>query len=189
MTDYARAIFTASTLPLLILLMLILPSCMEPAKKSIIVDAPGKQMIIIPPEVSQYDQVYRIAGGDGRRTVTVQEWEQIMQIFGRPRGGMTSEEKIRHDRWREQFNVHWPNIDAFNAKITAINQDRVVDPEESRMVCFLKPQWTAQLTAAKEYVGNYRRVDPDTVAENPGLSNLQAEADRGLDLLKELECQ
>ena len=173
----------------ILLLLFTLSACLEPARKPIFISAPGKLDITVPTDVRQYDQVYEITGGDGQQTVTVQEWERIMVIFGRPKGGFTPEEKIQHDRWREQFNVHWPNVDAFQAKIATINQDRVIDEEESKTICFLKPQWIEQLTAAKAYVGSYRRVEPDTVAENPGLANLEAEAVRGLELLDELECQ
>ena len=117
MPPASRTGIAAATL----LLLLTLSACLEPTRKPIMVDAPGKLGIVVPTDVSQYDQVYEITSGDGQQTVTVQEWERIMMIFGRPRGGFTPEEKIRHDRRREQFNVHWPNVDAFQAKMFAVN--------------------------------------------------------------------
>ena len=177
-----------SGLLLLLFFMLALSACAEPTRISIVVDAPGRQGIIVEPHLSQYEQVYEITGGDGSQTVAVQEWERIMELFGRPRGEMTHEEKTRHDRWRQQFEVHWPNIDAFQEKIDTINLDQVIDREESKEFCFLKPQWTVQFTSAKEYVENYRQVEPNTVAQNPGLSNLESEAVRALKLLDEATC-
>ena len=177
-----------SGLLMLLFVMLALSACAEPARTSIVVDAPGKQVIIVKPSSNQYEQVYAITGGDGSQTVTIQEWVRIMELFGRPGGEMTHDEKIRHARWRQQFEVHWPNIDAFQGKIDTINLDRVIDREESKEFCFLKPQWVVQFTSAKEYVENYRQVEPDMVAQNPGLSNLESEAVRALKLLDETTC-
>ena len=98
------------------------------------------------------------------------------------------ESKVRGARWVEQWD-HWANVDAFVGSMEAISADRVVDKDESTRICFLLPQWESQLTAARDYVENYREVEPDMVKENPGLSNLQTEAERGLALLAEAECE
>ena len=96
--------------------------------------------------------------------------------------------QAKQPRWKEQFD-HWANVDAFNANMQGISADRVIDNEESTRICFLLSQWESQLSSARDYVVNYRRVEPSTVENNPGLGNLQTEAERGLELLAEIECE
>ena len=91
-------------------------------------------------------------------------------------------------RWQAQFKVHWPNVDAFHASMSAISEDRIIDKSESQHICFALDQWVDQMTAARDYVQNYREVDPETV-ENSGLPNLESEAERALALLNQTECQ
>ena len=91
-------------------------------------------------------------------------------------------------RWRAQFKVHWPNVDAFHASMSAISADRIISKDESAHICFALDQWIDQMTAARDYVRNYREVDPETV-ENSGLPNLESEAERALVLLNEVECK
>ena len=70
-----------------------------------------------------------------------------------------------------------------------INADRVIDADESARICFLLDQWKTQMSGARDYVADYRQTDPATVEKNPGLQRLQAEAERALVLLNEIECQ
>ncbi len=170
-----------------VLLMAVVLACAstEPAtRKTIIVNTPGQAGLIIEPGASAYDQAYEILGGDGPQEATLEQWNMIRAFFQ-----LTPEEEARSDRWRAQFDVHWPNVDAFNERMAAISEDRVIDEAESKALCFLKDQWVYQLTAAKEYVENYREVEPETVADNPGLGNLELAAIRGLGLLDEVECE
>lgn len=102
---------------------------------------------------------------------------------------MTDGEQKSLDRWKEQFDVHWPNVDAFQASMASINEDRIIDKEESTSICFALDQWTTQMTAARDYVTEYEQIDPDTVAKNPGLGNLKKEAERALDILEQVECE
>ena len=101
---------------------------------------------------------------------------------------VTAENEAARDRWQLQWE-HWKNIDAFQESMREISADRIVDREESQDICFALEQWTAQLRAARDYVGTYRTDDPGLVAKNAGLENLQEEAERGLDLLAEVECE
>ena len=54
---------------------------------------------------------------------------------------------------------------------------------------FVLDQWIAQMTDARDYVQEFRVVDPETVEKNPGLGNLQYEAERALELLDQVECE
>ena len=92
------------------------------------------------------------------------------------------------DRWKEQFEVHWPNIDAFNAAMSAVTADRIISEEESEHICFALDQWTAQMIAVRDYVEEYEQVDPETVLGNPALGDLKSEVERALALLAEAKC-
>ena len=96
-------------------------------------------------------------------------------------------DRAKQDRWVEQYD-HWANVDAFGASMRSINADRVIDKEESVRICFLFNQWIAQMESARNYVLTYREVEPETVEKNLGLQNLQAEAERAIALLSEIEC-
>ena len=65
----------------------------------------------------------------------------------------------------------------------------MIDKDESARICFLLDQWTIQMEEARDYVVNYRKVEPDTVEKNSGLGKLQTEAERGLALLAEVKCE
>ena len=68
----------------------------------------------------------------------------------------------------------------------SITADRVIDEEESRHLCYVLDQWTAQMTDAQDYVKDYKKDDPDIML-NSGLGNLEEEAERALDILSEVE--
>ena len=116
--------------------------------------------------------------------VSLEMYEEIKVMLGIEDN---PEDEARIARWKEQWD-HWPNIDAFKANVEAFTADRVIDREELDRICFVMPQWEKQLRAARDYVVNYRQVEPDTAEENPGLGNLEAEAERGLALLANTEC-
>ena len=81
------------------------------------------------------------------------------------------------------------NVYAFLTAISAIAADRIVDEEEARQICFALPQWRAQLTEARDYVKEYRRVEPEMVNEPlNGLQTLEKQAEEGLALLNEADC-
>ena len=65
----------------------------------------------------------------------------------------------------------------------------MIDKEETRHICFVLDQWITQMTAARDYVQEYREVDSETVEKNPGLATLEQEAERALQLLTQLECK
>ena len=96
--------------------------------------------------------------------------------------GNNPTDEAKADRWQEQWG-HWDNIEAFMDHIAAVNKDRVIDKTEMDRICFLQPQWEAQLTAARDYVKEYRRIDPEFVAKNSGLEKLEEEAERGLQVV------
>ena len=96
-------------------------------------------------------------------------------------------EATRLTRWRESFE-HWEHVDAFQASIEVMMEDKVIGLQESREFCYKAPQWEDQLVAAQEYVVAYREIEPTEVAETPSLWKLEQEAARGLALLGEVEC-
>ena len=158
---------------------------------NISVKAPGKPQWIIEPSTRRYDDI-RVFLSDypqddfGTYLLTVSAFEEMETKFDMR---LPPEEVERGRRWREQFEVHWPNIDAFQASIEAVNDDRIVDEEESRHICFARQQWTTQMTEARDYVQEYREVEPQTVEQAPSLRNLESEAERASSLLAKVECQ
>ena len=158
---------------------------------SLIVEAPGMPVMIIKPTYMLYaDTKSLLDNSDAQRTknrykASASTYNQIRSL-AIPR----TEENIKKvANWKEQFDVHWPNVDAFNASMASINEDRIIDKEESTSICFALDQWLAQMTAARDYVTEYEQVDPETVAKNPGLGNLKEEANRALELLSQVECE
>ena len=103
---------------------------------------------------------------------------------------LSEEDRARLLRWREA-SEHWEFIDAFTETMFAVNEDYVIDLQESRDLCYKAPQWGEQMTAVREYVAAYREIEPETVAETPRIYNLETEADRALEIVEELEkeCQ
>ena len=123
------------------------------------------------------------AGADLTYRVSPELYEELKSM-----AGITPEDEAIRARWAEQFDVHWPNIDAFHDNVEAVTGDRVLDRQELERICFLKPQWEEQLRAAHDYVVKYRKDDPDKVAKEQILRNLEDRAERGLDLLAGTEC-
>ena len=68
-----------------------------------------------------------------------------------------------------------------------VSADRVVDETEMDRICYLQQQWEAQITAARDYVQEYRRIEPDVVEKNPGLQDLEDEAERSLEIVMEVK--
>ena len=96
-------------------------------------------------------------------------------------------EAARLARWREA-EVHWEYVDAFQASMEVMMEDKVIGVQESRDFCYKAPQWEDQLVAAQEYVAAYREVEPTVVAETPRLLMLELEAERALELVMAAEC-
>ena len=94
--------------------------------------------------------------------------------------------KAKQGRWVEQ-QEHWKNVDAFSAGVAEINADRVIDRAEHQDMCFKVAQWRDQLEAAREYVQEYREVEPGTVTRTPGLQRLESQVEQGLAVVRELE--
>ena len=156
-----------------------------PGSGEIYVNADDRPTIIVSPENPGYPEVFHMLGGDGSHQVSDSRWLQVMDALGW--GTSTPEEEATLDteqaRWKEQW-VHRDNVSAFVEKMTSINADRVIDQTELEQICFLRAQWKVQLTAARDYVQQYRRDDPDTVEKNPGLGDLQEQAELGLETVE-----
>ena len=97
------------------------------------------------------------------------------------------EEQEAAGRWREA-EVHWGYVDAFQASMEVMMEDKVIGVQESREFCYKAPQWEDQLVAAQEYVAAYREVEPTVVAETPRLWKLEQEAGRALELVMAAQC-
>ena len=121
----------------------------------------------------------------GSHHVSEAAYAEIQRILGRI---PPFEELETVELWKEQW-THWENVDAFQAGTAAISEDKIIDKDESKHICFVLDQWIAQMTDARDYVQEFRVVDPETVEKNPGLGNLQYEAERALELLDQVECE
>ena len=107
----------------------------------------------------------------------------------RPRPTATAINEDSHQRWLEG-QEHRKNVNAFYNRWEQISADGVVDFNEYLQVCSLIPQWTNQLTAARDFVEEYRIVEPETFGENQGMFDaIKDEAGRGLEALAMAECE
>ena len=107
----------------------------------------------------------------------------------RPRATATATNEVSHQRWLEG-QEHRKNVNAFYDRMRQIDADGIVDFEEYLQVCSALPQWTRQLTAARDYVGEYRRLEPKTYKENQGMFDaIENQAELGLEGLALAECQ
>ena len=107
----------------------------------------------------------------------------------RPRPTATAINEDSHQRWLEG-QEHRKNVNAFYSRWEQISADGVVDFNENLQVCSLIPQWTNQLTAARDFVEEYRRVEPKTFRENQGMFEaIKSEAEVGLQALAVAECE
>ncbi len=86
-------------------------------------------------------------------------------------------------RWYER-EEHWASVDDYNAYVNRFMADGVASLDEFIDACITLPQWEKKLTAARDYVIEYRRVDPHTVEVNH-LSDLQQLAEIGLQTVAE----
>ena len=152
---------------------------------TIYVNAPDRPKIIVSRENPGYQQVFQFLNGDGSHDVSDERWLQVMDMLGYSTSTPAHEATLNAEqaRWMEQ-QVHRANVFAFSEKMDSVNDDRVIDRTELDEICFLRPQWEDQLTAARDYVRQYRRDDPGTVEKNPGLGSLQEQAERGLEILE-----
>lgn len=154
--------------------------------KTIYVSAPNKPMILVEPDNAGYQRAYNLLGGDGSHRVSTDRWLEVMDALGW--GTPTAEDDARIEveaaRWKEQWR-HWDNVNAFKDSMADVSADRVVDETEMDRICYLQQQWEAQITAARDYVQEYRRIEPDVVEKNPGLQDLEDEAERALEIVME----
>ena len=156
--------------------------------RTLFVSAEGVPVLIIKPNAEGYSAAraelnHVPAETPGVYRVNRQTYERLEAALGLEDD---PEDEARLARWKERTE-HWANVNAFLSSVKAISADRVIDKEESARICQLMPQWQAQLSAARDYVVNYRNVEPDTVEKN-GLGILENEANRGLNLLFETKC-
>ena len=136
----------------------------------------GEGFIIVEPSSPHYETVKEMispleAGAGNLYTVSAEMHQDILDI-----SGVMTEENIEiQRRWREQYD-HWENVDAFTLAIDEIWADSSTSDNEGLYICSMASQWKSEMQAAIDYVGEFRRVDPETVAKNPGLGNLETAA-------------
>ena len=156
------------------------------SRGKIFVSAPDKPMILVEPDNAGYQRAYDLLGGDGSHRVNADRWQEVMEVLGW--GTPTAEDNARiqeeRARWQEQ-RLHWDNINAFKDHMTAVSADRVVDDDELKRICSLQSQWESQMTLARDYVREYRRDEPGLIDKNPGLQNLEDEAEHALRIVME----
>ena len=156
-----------------------------PQGRTIYVNAADRPWIKVSPENPGYQQVFQFLNGDGSHEVSDERWLQVMDILGYATSTPEREATLDAEqaRWQER-QVHHANVFAFLDKMDSFNADRVIDRTELDEICFLRAQWEDQLTAARDYVQQYRRDDPDRVTELSGLGSLQERAEQGLETVK-----
>ena len=156
-----------------------------PQGRTIYVNAADRPWIKVSPENPGYQQVFQFLNGDGSHEVSDERWLQVLDILGWATATPEREATLDAEeaRWQER-QVHHANVFAFLDKMDSFNDDRVIDRTELDQICFLRAQWEDQLTAARDYVRQYRRDDPDTVTELSGLGSLQERAEQGLETVK-----
>ena len=152
--------------------------------------APGKRTWYIEPSAKRYGDIREFVSDypqdrAGTYLLTVPAYETLERDFGLV---LRPEEAEKARWWTEQSEVHWPNVEAFQASMKAMSEDRVIDPGEREVMCFAHDQWTVQMTEARYYVRDYRRIDRHLVDTSELLSALEDEAERALALLAEMEC-
>ena len=156
-----------------------------PQGRTIYVNAADRPWIEVSPENPGYQQVFQFLNGDGSHEVSDQRWLQVMDILGYATSTPEREATLDAEqaRWQER-QVHHANVFAFLDKMDSFNDDKMIDRTELDEICFLRAQWEDQLTAARDYVRQYRRGDPDRVTELSGLGSLQERAEQGLEIVK-----
>ena len=156
-----------------------------PQGRTIYVNAADRPMIKVSRENPGYQQVFQFLNGDGSHEVSDERWLQVLDILDWATATPEREATLDAEeaRWQER-QVHSANVSAFLDKMDSFNTDRVIDRTELDEICFLRAQWEDQLTAARDYVRQYRRDDPDRVTELSGLGSLQERAEQGLETVK-----
>ena len=139
-----------------------------------------------------YDEVMAIATTypghfSDQYILPLDKYREVQAILGTAPPLSEQEGQIT-ELWREAQD-HWEFIDAFRASMFEVNADRVIDLQESKDLCYKAPQWREQMTAVREYVSEYREVEPETVAETPRIHLLETEADKAMEIVEELERQ
>ena len=152
----------------------------------------GTDIIWVEHHQSEYEQIVDFLadyspGVFGSYRLPADAYREVQAILGRVPEPST-EEQATLTRWKEQWK-HWESVGIFQANLQNIMADGIIDEEESKRICFALDQWTAQMNAARAYVQDYRRDDPETVEKNPGLGNLEREAERALDTLSVVKCE
>ena len=149
------------------------------------------------PEQVREGQLRGIIPASEYLTMTPEEFAERLREDGYDETVIATAVANKHDnqevqaarlaRWREA-ELHWEYVDAFQASMKAMMEEKVIGVKESRDFCYKAPQWQNQLVAAQEYVAAYREVEPTVVAETPRLWKLEQEAERALELVMAAEC-
>ena len=121
--------------------------------------------------------------GEGSHEVDVTKWEEVMEVLG---WEFTPEERVRATRWAKQWS-HWDNVEAIEEDIESFRADGRIDADDVVYLCAHHGSWQAQLKSARDYVRDFRQIDPDKVAAVPGLQRLEERAVTLLDLIEEAE--
>lgn len=155
------------------------------------IDTPGRIGLSVEKSSPKYDEIKSMLPEPDSHSVypeqyyvTAELMDKIMKLFP----PIDAEEQAKGERWQEK-EYHWANVEAFNERVARINADRVIDQKEEQDICYLRDTWEEQLTSAILYVQNYRDKEPEFVADNVIIGNLEMEARRGLALIDQIECR
>ncbi len=153
--------------------LLVLVGC-EEERRGLRISSEGEMRIIVQTSSPHYDEVAsfledsEIEGdGFGGYELSATEYSELEAILPTPSPEQVQKAEIWHEQWE-----HLENIDAFDAAMAKINEDKIMDLEEALFFCTGAPQWLSMMKEAQNYVATYAEIDPETVEETPGLANL-----------------
>ena len=151
----------------------------------------GYTLFLSREKIARYDEITALLPQNNPRPYFIVDQDLYDRIF--PLTGYEFDPK-RHEeltaeleRWRAR-KPHEENIQAFYEFHERIFADRVVSPNEIIEMCVVAPQWESYMQDALEYIAEYRRLEPETVAESRALINVETRARAALEALAPIEC-
>lgn len=93
-----------------------------------------------------------------------------------------------HQLWLER-DKHYSVVQGFVDELNVYIADNRIDAREEKLICDGKSSWNRKLTEVVEYVSEFRKLNPDFVAEPlNGLLELERVARESLDVLANAPC-
>ena len=101
---------------------------------------------------------------------------------------VTSSNEREHQLWLER-DKHYSVVQGFVDELNVLIADNRIDEREAKLICDGKSNWNRKLTEVVEYVSEFRKLNPDFVAEPlNGLLELERVARESLEVLANAPC-